>query len=652
MEKPTLRQIVRYKVDNFMAKGGKSIFTSLFVMFVLSLVLIMALRAVIMAFGLDAQHEGGWLRHLYITFLEMTDPGNMAQDITSSPFYKIPAILSGIAGIILLSMLIGFITTALVQQLENLRKGHSKVIEEGHSLILGWSDQRVIEILRELIMANESEDDPAVVILADKPKEEMDDYLNLALPDSQRLNTRIVTRSGSTSSLINLQVAAVDTCRSAIVLASASEDCTEEDKAISDARTIKTILALTNARGPEEDLNIVAEIFDQVHHDIVQDSCTHPITVVEANDVLAKIIVQTSRSVGLSVVYNEILSFDGCEMYFHGADWKGRNFGTIQFHFPDGVPMGIRKPSGEILINPSIDTVMEEGDEVLIVADDDSTIEYQDKPVAKPRDLPLNDVRLDQHVESELIIGWNRKGRIIINEYADYVLPGSTIDVVVKNPAPEVVEEIEALDRELPDIIITLHDRDPLKVENLSDLNPGMRDNIILLSDQSPERNAEEVDAQTILILLMLRKVFDAGEMGPTPPRLITEVMDSRNQGLISRAGVKDFIVSNRFVSMMLAQISEQPAIKEVYDSLFSEDGSEIYLKPASTYFETLPMEVTFADCMAIAQKRGEVCIGLKIKALESEADKNFGVDLIPEKNTRFTLTAQDCLVVVSEDET
>jgi ion channel POLLUX/CASTOR len=213
MEKPTLKQIIRYRLDNFMSKGGKAIFTSLFLFFIATLVLVMIVRSLIMSTGVNAQHEGDWFHHLYIAFLEMTDPGNMAQDIDSSPLYKIPSILAGLAGIILLSMLIGFITTVLVKKLEDLRKGHSKVIEEGHSLILGWSDQRVVEILKELIMANESEDDPAVVILADKPKEEMDDYLNLALPESERANTRIVTRSGSTSSLINLQIAAVDSCR-------------------------------------------------------------------------------------------------------------------------------------------------------------------------------------------------------------------------------------------------------------------------------------------------------------------------------------------------------------------------------------------------------------------------------------------------------
>jgi hypothetical protein len=36
--------------------------------------------------------------------------------------------------------------------------------------------------------------------------------------------------------------------------------------------------------------------------------------------------------------------------------------------------------------------------------------------------------------------------------------------------------------------------------------------------------------------------------------KLITEVLDSDNQPLVTRTGVRDFIISNRFVSMVLAQ--------------------------------------------------------------------------------------------------
>jgi hypothetical protein len=652
MSKPTFRQVLRYRFDNFMSKGGKSIFVSLFVAFIAALVFVMIIRGVVMAFGPPVQHEGNVFHHLYISFLEMTDPGNMAQDIHSSPWYKIPGILAGVLGIILLSMLIGFITTFLVQKLEDLRKGHSKVIEDDHSLILGWDEQQVVEILRELVLANESEDDPSVVILADEPKEEMDDFLGLSFPESQRLNTRIVTRSGSTSSPTNLQIAAVDTCRSVIVLATASEEDNRDAKNISDARAIKTILAVANTREEGEELNIVAEIFDPKHHQIVQESCPHPITVADANDILAKIIVQTSRSVGLSIAYSEILSFAGCEMYFYAADWGDLDFGSAQYRFPDGVPLGVRKLDGEILINPPIGLKMEAGLEVLILANDDSTIEFLQEPVAAARDLPLKEGRLEQHIESELIIGWNRKGRIIIEQYADYVLKGSRIDIIVRNPCARVQSEIEQLDANLPDIKISLHDRDPLQIETLADLEPGKRDNIIILTGTDETHTAEEADSHTILILLLLRKVFEEAEFDNGLPRLITEVMDSRNQGLISKAGVKDFIVSNRFISMMLAQISEEADIKRVYDSLFEEDGSEIYLKPASLYFEKCPAEVSFADCMGIAQKRAEVCIGLKIKALEENEDENFGVKLIPVKTERFTLREHDCLVVVSEDET
>lgn len=646
-----MSQVLRYKFDNFMSKGGKSIFLSLFVCFMTALGVVTVIRSIVhWLWPQDVQHEGGFFHQLYISFLEMTDPGNMAQDIDSSPWYKIPAIVAGLAGIVLLSMLIGFITTALVQKLEDLRKGRSKVIEDDHTLILGWSEQRIVEILRELVLANESEDNPAAVILADIPKEEMDDFLALALPVPERLNTRVVTRSGSTSSVTNLHIASVEGCRAAIVLASASEEASTEGKNLSDARSIKTILALASARGDEE-LNIVAELYDPEHHEIVQKSCKHPITVADANDILAKIIVQTSRSVGLSIAYGEILSFDGCEMYFYGADWGSTTFGAVQYHFPDGVPLGLRTSDGEVLINPPVDTKLAEDTEVLILADDDSTIDFQASPVATARDLPLAGGRLDQHIENELIIGWNKKARIIIEQYADYVLDGSNIDIVVKDPVEGLRAEVEQLDKDLPGININLHEIDPLKMDELEALNPAGRDNIIILTGTEGQ-SAEEADSHTILILLLLRKVFESADNPEQVPRLITEVMDSRNQNLLSNAGVKDFIVSNRLISMMLAQISEEADIKRVYDSLFEEDGSEIYLKPARLYFEDCPSSVSFADCMASAQKREEVCLGIKIKANEQNSEQNFGVQLIPEKNSTFQLQPDDCLVVVAEDET
>ena len=651
MQKSTFREKTRYRFDNFMSKGGSSIFTIIIIAFLIGYLWLGLLRTGIIMKGAESAKEGGFFRQLYITFLQMTAPGNMNQDLNSSPFLKISAILSGVFGIVLFSGLIGFITTSLHSKLADLRKGRSKVIEDDHTLILGWNEQRVVEILRELTLANESEDSPCVVILANREKEEMDDFLTLNVPNTD--NTRVITRSGSTSSQAILRIASATNARSAIILASASDEANERDKAKSDAHSIKTILALSAIRAEENELNIVAELFDEHHHDIIQHYSPHPIGVANANEILAKIIVQTSRSVGLSVVYGEILSFDGCEMYFHEADWNGISFGNVQFHFPDGVPMGVCTAEGEMLVNPPTDFKINNGDEVLILAEDDSTIEFLSDPVASSTELPLKPGRLDQIIENELIIGWNKKGHIIVEEYAEYILKGSSIHIIVHNPNEETKAEIAALNSALDTINISLIDKDPLQIETLLGSEPHKRDNIIILNGGSDEiGNPSESDAQTILILLLLRKIFDDYPDKTVNTRLITEVMDSSNQNIISRAGVKDFVISNRFISMLIAQMSEEARIKEVYDILFKEDGSEIYLKPISLYLDEIPETMTFADCMALAQKREEVCLGVKIKSKEAIAAENFGVKLIPEKSTAYNFKPDDCLVVLSEDET
>jgi hypothetical protein len=105
-------------------------------------------------------------------------------------------------------------------------------------------------------------------------------------------------------------------------------------------------------------------------------------------------------------------------------------------------------------------------------------------------------------------------------------------------------------------------------------------------------------------------------------------------------------------VSMIFAQLANEPDIIAVYDDLFQEDGSEIYVKPAWLYFDKLPMTCKFADLMACVRKRDtEICIGVKYKALEHDADENFGIKLIPEKDEEITLGWQDGLVVLAEDD-
>ncbi|MDX1515218.1 MAG: hypothetical protein R3288_00180 [Woeseiaceae bacterium] len=645
----------RYQFDSFMAKGGGSIFKALTAVFLASFLLIGLLRGLLVAFAPEvaAQHEDlGFWGNLYITFLEITDPGNMAQDIYSGVGYKVFAVLAGIAGIVMLSALIAFITTALDQKIYELKRGRSKVIEEDHTLILGWNEQRIVEILRELIIANESEKDACVVILADKDKEEMDDVLRLRVKDAK--TTRIVTRSGDVSTLTNLDMVSLEACKSVIILAGCEDTDHDELKAKSDAKAIQTVLATMGNEIENDDFNVVVEIFNPTHREIVRSSFPDHVITVNTSDILAKLLVQTSRSVGLSVVYNEILSFDGCEMYFYDTEWGDSTFDDIAFRFPDGVPMGIRDATGEILMNPPPGRRMELKDEILILADDDSTIELLDEPVAEARLVPLSGVRQEQRVERELMVGWSFKSPAIIREFADYIIEGSCIQVLLKNPTREQLAEIEALDAELDGIEVGVLQKDCLNIDDLMAIKPFEYDNIIILAGNdgsSDHMDAARVDSENIVALLLLRRIFSQYPKESRNTKLITEVLDSQNDALVAKAGVQDVIISNRLVSMIMAQIAESRDIEKVYDDIFQEDGSEIYLKPATLYFDAFPAELSFADMMASARQRDEICIGLKIKANELDKENNNGVTLIPEKNSVYELKPEDCLVVLAEDE-
>ena len=649
-DKATLRQRWRYRVDSFLARGSSALFVSLVVAFIGSILLIGVMRLVFNVFAPDDEHD--FARQIWFIFLQLTDPGNMNQDNDTPTIFKSAAVVAGLTGVVIFSALIAFLTTALDQAIAHLKKGHSQVLETGHTLLLGWGP-RVIEILRELVEANESEPDPVIVILSGTEKESMDEYLRTNFTD--RRNTRVVTRSGATASVQALQRVSAGVAKSAIVLASCDPAASLDTKLSSDAKVIKTVLALESQTEDGADFSIVAEVFTDRNRMVVKDIAPDIVSVIDAEEILAKIMVQTSRTSGLAVVYSELLSFEGCEMYFHNnPKWDGMRFDRLQFHFPDGVPIGIRKPDGEIEIRPALDTLMKADDEILIVAEDDSTIKYVSHPVMIPKAREVPNRRSNQRFERQLILGWSYKAPIIIQEYADYVVGGSQIDVMVKDPPPALAETIKKLDRNST-VQVKLVDKDPLNSEDLESMEPFFYNTVIVLP-QKPSMDAEpeRIDSETIVVLLHLRKLqkalADAGRIVDT--KLITEVLESANRELVAHAGVNDFIISNRMVSMIFAQISEEPDIQRVYENLFSEEGSEIYVKPASLYFDTLPLTCRFGDLMRITQKRDEeICLGYKIKALEGDVGANFGVKLIPPKAAEITLNEEDCLVVVAEDD-
>jgi ion channel POLLUX/CASTOR len=126
---------------------------------------------------------------------------------------------------------------------------------------------------------------------------------------------------------------------------------------------------------------------------------------------------------------------------------------------------------------------------------------------------------------------------------------------------------------------------------------------------------------------------------------IVSEMLDVRNRQLAEVAQPDDFIVSDRLVSLLLAQISENADLAAVYSDLFDPEGAEIYLKPAEDYVVT-GKPVKFATVVESARRRGEVAIGY----LSSKGSAKDRVHVNPKKGSQATFAEGDKVIVIAED--
>ena len=648
--KITLGARMKYRFDNFMAAGPKSIFIALIFMFIAAFVLVALLRTGLDFFLVRPGAPENLLKDLWTSFMQITDPGAVSEDGESPVLMKVVGILTMFMGLIFFSGVIAFITTELDKKVEELKRGRSVVIEKDHVVILGWGEM-VFDIIRELIIANESEKHAAVVVLSEIPKEEMDDAIKERIKDLK--TTRIITRTGTMSAMESLERVSITECKSVIILPLCNASAPDDEKLVSDAKVLKAVLAVVaESKDDDTKANIIAEMYDNTKRDVVVSLDPESITMVETGRMIAKIIVQTSRTPGLGFVYNDIIGFAGSEMYFHHAEWGGCPFNEMMYRFKDGILLGVRNVDGTIVLNPEPAYVMKDGDDIIIIAEDDSSIRFEKKPACVPVELPLSARRLSKGIEKALIIGWNSKGAILIEEYTEYVLGGSIIDVIVPPDQPGGKTLVEEMRAKYPDIRIGLIDCNPLDLNDIRELDLVQYDTVILLNKQ--EDDTEKIDSTTITTLLMIRQILQAQEAKTgtsAKTQVITEVMKSDNLELIVRTGVNDSIISNQMVSKIMAQVAENPGVLKVYEDLFSEEGSEIYLKPVTLYLDALPESATFADFMRLAQKRGEILLGYRARELEHSVSDNFGVIINPKKNLAVSPKEGDQLIVLAENE-
>jgi voltage-gated potassium channel Kch len=625
--KPTFKQKFQYWLDNNFSRGPLILISWLAVgtaFFVLIMTVISYIPGI--------RPEGQDLKQVFWNIL--------FQALTPNPFdttvdwqFLVVMLVVTLGSLFMVSILIGTLTSGIEAKVDQLREGRSIVLEEGHTVILGWSPQ-VFTIISELVIANANQKNPAIAILADQDKVAMESEIKARVPDLK--NTRVVCRSGSPIDPADLTIVRPETARSIVVLPQGD---------MPDASVVKAVLALTRIHSQHAArYHIVTQVRNARTLDVLKLVGTQcRIIPLFTGDLISRVTAQTSRQSGLSVVYTELLDFEGDEIYF--SDEPGlveKTYGEALSAYEESSVIGIQMADGTVHLNPAMDVRFSAGDKVIAISEDDDTVKLSGLGKVPVDAAVIQMVRQSAPSKPErtLILGWNASAPVVVQELDHYVPPASEVLVVTGDDPEDIRTQCAGIANQR----LEVRQGDTTDRHLLDKLDIASFNHVIVLADT--RFSLQMTDARTMVTLLHLR---DISLHDATPFSIVSEMLDLRNRELVDSARVDDFIVSDHLVSLLTTQLSENADLEAVFTDLFDADGSEIYLKPMSDYVQT-GVPVNFYTVIEAARQRNETAIGYRLLRESDDESKNHGIHTNPKKSERVTFAEEDKIIVLAED--
>lgn len=631
-KKPGLGKRLQYEFDKLFSLGPWMMITGLAI-FSFMIVLLSALVLALSGLAPGDEPPLPFSEAFWLSLLQGMGAGSFGGRESVWAF-RIVMLLVGLGGIFIISNLIGVITAAIQIKIEQLRKGRSMILETDHTIILGWGEQ-IFTILPQLVLANSSRGDGCIVILGEEEKTEMEEQIRQRIGPAGR--TKIICRSGDPMEMSDLSLTRFNAARAIIVLSPAAPN--------PDAEVIKTVLAIT--KHPErrtQPFHIVAGLRSLKSKDIARVVGRDEVEWIYGGEVVARIIAQTCRQVGLSIVYSELLDFNNNEIYFHEEPaLAGKTFHEAMLAYEASAVIGLCPQHGSPKINPPMETLIQPGDRLVVISADEDKIGLAGVSEAiAQEELILPPRRPVQRREYTLILDWNQHAADIIHELDQYVARGSEARVVAGRL--EVKDTLQRLQRSLRRLRVSFEQGETTDRAVLEGLKLERYDHIILLSDPQ-DLSIQQADSNTLITLLHLRDLAERDQLSYS---IVTEILDLRNSRLAEVARADDFIVSDRLISLMMAQVEENKELNRVFSDLFSHEGSEIYLKPAGEYTR-LGAPVSFYTIVEAAARRGEAAFGYRLASAAKDPARAYGVALNPQKSLPIVYGEKDHVIVMAE---
>ncbi|MBD0710440.1 hypothetical protein BU197_19285 [Streptomyces sp. CBMA291] len=552
---------------------------------------------------------------------------------TGPPISVVLSVVLALIALFYVSTLVSLITTGITERILALDRGHALVLEHGHTVVLGWSEQ-IPTIVSELAAAHAQRRRGVIAILADRPKTEMEEEFRATIRFAGR--TRLLCRHGRPTDPLALARVSPATAECVIVLPG------------DDAEAVKTLLSLTAAVGEEHPVHVVAAVRGERHLGAARLAGGVRATVLDTDGITARLLAQCARQPGLSLVYEELLNFAGHEFHtVRDPGLLGLTFHRIAALCPVSSAVGLARADGTVTLNPPGHTRFGQGDALITVAEDQDATYRTAVPLPyDPASIRAEDPAPDRPPERFLLLGWNRRAPRVAARLSRHAPPGSRVDVLAPEGTPVVAAVRDRADTSGRNLSVRHHPGDPTACEGTACLDLAGYDAVMVLAPDA-RTDSEDPDDPTLVTLLQLRarqRSRSPGEgAGARRVPVVTELADDRNRFISPLGPGADYVVSGRLIGLLMTQISQNPGLASVFRELLDAEGNALRIRPADAYVVT-GREISFATVVESAARRGECAIGYRAPG------RTGGVCLNPPKSLVRHWSPDDEIVVLGPE--
>ncbi|RFF32003.1 CASTOR/POLLUX-related putative ion channel [Wenzhouxiangella sediminis] len=581
-------------------------------------------------------------------FLRMTDPGYLGDD--EGAWRRIVSTVLTVSGyVVFLGALVAIMTQWLIARMREFERGLTPVAMRQHVVIVGWTN-RTLPLLRELVGSERAREQfqsgfgirrLRAVVLSENVSPAQAQALRV---DSGlgRLARRVVLRFGSPLEEEAIHRAG---CLNAAVVIMPTDFAGADSLVSADVATIRSLLSIDARAGRhgQEPPLVVAELQDIRRIDMARSAYRGPLEIVPSDDAISRLLTQNVLHPGLSAFYREVLTArEGNEILLRRAgNLAGATLKEATGQFPGAIVMGlVRKEDGEARarLNPPSSTRIDAGDKLVMLAR--SLADTLPAAAAGGRLPPIErgvPRRFGAQVGSKhrlLILGWNQRVPNLLDELASYGDRYFEVRLVSSSDIAMRREEIDRYSERAARVPVEHVRADFLLAGGLraADLE-GFTSVLLLASDRVASEEA--ADARTIVGHRVVEGLLAGRDKRP---QILLELADAANEELARSAGV-EAVTSPLVISHLLARIALQPAIRMIFDELFTVGGPEIEFRSPG-YFG-LSGDERFRDMEAAVAARGETLLGVR-----SGSDRKLALN--PSRETHFLDGVQQLCVLTT----